>query len=193
MVVGNAQMNLGRYRKAEQNFQKALGLCKEADNRLRVNMYLARLYEREGDYAKVEKTYKAILEESPRNILALNNLAYTYADKLNRPEDAFGLIQRAMKLRPGEMNLVDTYAWALAKQGRFDEALKNLRMIANKATASPATLYHMGYVLENTGDLVGARDYYRRALESAKAKGEAALSKTIEEAVKRNDQKLSKE
>jgi tetratricopeptide (TPR) repeat protein len=192
-IIGDAVREAGDFAQAEQNYLKAVQLCKSPAERYQINVRLAQVYERKGDFANVEKTYQEVLKNSPNDILALNNLAYAYVDKLNRPEEALTLIRRAMKLAPGDPNLVDTYAWALAKLGRYQEAVDSFQKVLTKSSASADSLYHMGYCLENTGDLSGAQGFYRRALSSAQSQQNANLVKLLEEAKARIEQKLSKE
>jgi len=158
-----------------------------------MNLRLARLYEQQREYSKVEAVYLEVLKENPTNLIALNNLAYAYIDQLDRPEDGLKLIEQAIKAVPGDPNLVDTYAWALARMGRIDEALPIFQQIITRASSSPDSLYHMGYVLEQSGDLTEARSYYRRALEILKTKQNHSLQTKVQTALSRMEQTLSKE
>ncbi|KKK54013.1 hypothetical protein LCGC14_3089000, partial [marine sediment metagenome] len=100
---------------------------------------------------------------------------------------------RAMRLSPGNINLVDTYAWALAKSRRFDRALLEMRKVISKGEPKTDRLYHMGYLLENTGDFEGAKEYYRRGFESIRNDKDHPLYEVQKKALARIDKKLSKE
>ena len=67
--------------------------------------------------------------------MALNNLAYLYTNTLNQPQKAKPLIERALRQRPGDMNLLDTYAWTLAKLGKNEQALEYLRKVVRGGLA----------------------------------------------------------
>ncbi|MBN1555156.1 MAG: tetratricopeptide repeat protein [Phycisphaerae bacterium] len=189
-AVGDACYQDKKYPQAEQYFQEALKQCEFPAETIRLHLRLAQLYGDEGKYKKTEEQYRAILKDDPNNIIALNNLAYTCIDQLNRPDEGLKLIQRAMKVTPGDPNLVDTYAWALAKLERFEEAREMIEKVAGISGAGSADRqYHLGYVLEKTGSTGEARKYYRQALEMARAEKRTVLQATIEAAMANLEQK----
>lgn len=191
LFVGDASLQEKKYTEAERDYQEALKLCKTPGEKTSLYLRLAQLYAQQQAYPKAEAQYRAILKDNPNNIIALNNLAYTCIDHLNRPDEGLKLIQRAMKITPGDPNLVDTYAWALAKLGRFQESRDMLEKVIGigNAAESPDQLYHMGYVLEKTGSSRQADRYYRQALEIARAKKNTELQKAIEAAMEKSRQK----
>lgn len=192
--LGDACLQEKKYRQAEQFYQEAMKRAKSEPAKVPVYLRLAQLYDREGAYPKVEAQYQAVLKDNPTHRLALNNLAYTYIEYLNRPEEGLKLIQRAMKATPGDPNLMDTYAWALAKLERFEEARAIFEKIAGVGGSGGAErLYHMGFVLEKTGSLDEAYKYYRQALEVARAQQQTILQTTIETAAERVRQQRGKE
>jgi len=147
----------------------------------------------EGDYSKAEREYKTILKEYPNNFVSLNNLAYLYSNNMGRSEEAIPLIERAMQLKLGDVKLIDTYAWALAQSGNFDRALAEMKKVIDLEEPSTDTLYHMGYILEKTGDLEGAKGYYRRVFESIRDDKDHSLHEVLQKALVRIQKKLSKE
>jgi tetratricopeptide (TPR) repeat protein len=62
----------------------------------------------------------------PENVSALNALGYTLADRTDRYEEAYDLIQRAFEQRPDDAAIVDSYGWVLYRLGRLDEAVVQL-------------------------------------------------------------------
>ncbi|MBN1943317.1 MAG: tetratricopeptide repeat protein [Phycisphaerae bacterium] len=188
--LGDVCLQEKQYRQAERYYQEALKLCKNTSGQITLNLRLAQLYSSEGAYPKVEEQYLAVLKNNPNHRMALNNLAYTYIDQLNRPEEGLKLIQRVMKATPGDPNLVDTYAWALVKLERFEEARAMFEKVVEIGGAGGAErLYHMGYVLEKTDSPREAERYYRQALEVARAQKNVELQATIETAMARVERK----
>lgn len=193
--LGDMCLREKSYRQAEQYYQEALGLTANASGKIPVYLRLAQMYSQESAYPKTEAQYLAILKDNPNNIIALNNLAYTYIEYMDRPEDGLKLIQRAMKITPGDPNLVDTYAWSLARLGRFEESREMFEKVISVGNTSNSAerLYHMGYVLEKTGTPRDAMKYYRQALEVARAQKDAKLQEMIQAAVVNVEKELGKE
>ncbi len=192
-ILGDAYRELKRYPQSEEAYIKARGMCDTLSQRLGVTRGLTRVYTEQKEYAKAEREYKVILKEEPNNVHSLNNLAYLYADNMDRHEEAIPLIERAMQLSPGNINLADTYAWALAKDGQFDRALLEMKKVIDKGEPRTDRLYHMGYLLEKTGDFEGAKEYYRRGFEPIRDDKNHPLYEVQEKALSRIEKKLSKE
>ncbi len=106
----------------------------------------------------------------PDNQLAMNNYAYfliehggdmDYAEELSRKSLMGDSAESASHL--------DTYAWILYKQGKYEEAKSNQEKAiesAEKNGNSDAELYlHYGDILEALGDKQGAEESYRKGLE----------------------------
>jgi tetratricopeptide (TPR) repeat protein len=91
-------------------------------------LYLRGLvYERVDDIAAAEADFRAILEQDPDNVSALNALGYTLADRTDRYEEAHDLIVKAYEQRPDDAAITDSYGWVLYRLGRLDEAVVKLR------------------------------------------------------------------
>lgn len=134
---------------------------------------------------QLEGLYLSLLELNRYDVAALNNLAYLYTDEFNKPQQARPLIERALQVRPGNDNLLDTYAWTLVHLGELDQAESLLRGILDGQTVSADIYYHMGYVLEQKGDSSGARGYYRQAAEAVRTQENHPLHDVIREALDR--------
>jgi tetratricopeptide (TPR) repeat protein len=191
-VIGDLNLELKKYPQAEEAYNKAKTLSKTISERVLVTTRLARAYELSEQYDKVEKAYKEILSKSPNNLMALNNLAYLYTNTLNQPQKAKPLVEQALRQRPGDMNLLDTYAWTLAKLGKNKQALEYLRKVVRGGSTGVDPLYHMGHVLEQTKDLEGAKGYYRRAFESVKDEKGHRLYILLKTALQRVEKKINK-
>jgi tetratricopeptide (TPR) repeat protein len=193
MILGDLYMDVQQPAQAEQAYLKAQQAAESNSDKLLLTLRLARVYEVSGQWAKTEQCYKTILKANPANVMALNNLAYLYADKLDRPDEARTLIERALRRNPGNANLMDTYAWALAKSGRYQEALEAFNNIARldsideRAATSVDTLYHMGFVHEKLGDSRAAKGYYQRAMELIRDQDDHPLYPTLSQALARID------
>jgi tetratricopeptide (TPR) repeat protein len=190
-LLGDCNRELGKFVQAEKLFNQALPLCRNIDEKTQVLQRLARLYSLINKFEKAEATYKRIIQLNPNSISALNNLAYLYVDIMNKPQDALPFIQKALQMQPGNINLVDTYAWTLAKLGQFQKARDELNKLINKNIIAADVLYHMGYVFEKMTDPEGARSYYRKALEALGGQKGNPIQATIQTALNRVENALN--
>jgi rhomboid protease GluP len=128
-----------------------------------------------GDYAGVlmqagrgeeaERVYRRLLRGNPGNALIQNNLAYLYADTLNRNlEEALALARRATDAEPTNGVYRDTLGWIYYRLGRYDDAFVAMQDALRREPGEPDIRYHMGAVLEARGDLSAAAREYREAL-----------------------------
>lgn len=79
-------------------------------------------YYTEKEYQSAADAWKAGLDAFPDDWEMLNNYAYTLAARLDQPEQALPLAERATELQPGRAEPYDTKAKALIKLGRIEEA-----------------------------------------------------------------------
>ncbi len=68
-------------------------------------------------------TYEDALSTFPESALTLNAYGYTLADRTDRYEEAYVLIEKAITLEPESPAIIDSWGWVLHKLGRHDEAL----------------------------------------------------------------------
>ncbi|RLI72362.1 hypothetical protein DRO91_04575 [Candidatus Heimdallarchaeota archaeon] len=192
VAIGDAQAKLDKNAQAEKTFKSALPLCDNALARTNVLRRLGTLYEKTTQPSKTEAVYKEIIKLNPNSVAALNNLAYLYVDTMDRPADALPLVQKALQMQSGNPNLIDTYAWTLIKLGRLEEAREALSKLLHKNITGADILYHMGYVMEKTNDLEGARGYYKNALDQLRRQKDSPLRKTVQAALARVEDLLKK-
>jgi len=95
-----------RYDSANPDAFLALGLINEAG----------------GDLVSAERCYRQAIRVSPNHVKSLNNLAFLLADRLNRPEEALPLAQKAASIAPGTAAFQDTLGWVYHRLGRDQEA-----------------------------------------------------------------------
>lgn len=111
--------------------------------------------------------YKRSLDIQPRNLEALNNLAYLLAEEGKDIEGALAYASQAMREAPSNPNILDTYGWCLAMAGRDAEARRHLEQAARIGDSSPAIQYHLGRVYEKLQNYRDARRAYRLGIELA--------------------------
>ena len=118
------------------------------------------------DLEVAESDFSAIIERDPNHANALNALGYTLADRTNRIEEAYRLIERAYALEPDNHYIVDSMGWVMFRMGRLEEALYFLRR-AMQLGPDPEIAAHLGEVLWMMGEEDAAREVWGSALDAA--------------------------
>jgi tetratricopeptide (TPR) repeat protein len=126
----------------------------------------AMLAEQRDDLALLESDLRHIIANDPENATALNALGYTLADRTNRFDEAYDLIDRALVLSPEEPAILDSMGWVLYRLGRIDEALEYLSR-AYALFPDPEVAAHLGEVMWVSGDTEGATRVWQGALLKA--------------------------
>ena len=114
----------------------------------------------------LERDLRAIIARDPNHAEALNALGYTLADRTDRYEEAFALVERALALEPDEYHIVDSMGWVLYRLGRHEEAAEHLRR-SYEGEPDPVVAAHLGEVLWVLGRHEEAREIWDSALDDA--------------------------
>jgi cellulose synthase operon protein C len=130
---------------------------------------LAEHYEQDGDSTRAMREYEVVLERSPKNAVALNNLAVIY----QRTGDtrARELARRAYEAAPDSAAIQDTYGWLLVEQGDVDRGLELLRGAAKAMPGSPEVQFHLGAALARKGLDAEATSVLERVVRSGAPAG----------------------
>lgn len=114
----------GKYAEAFDELTLAL---KDAPDNRDVLYARALVAERLDKLDVVESDLQKILAQHPDDVAALNALGYTLVDKTQRYDEAEQYLEKAMKLKPDEAVIIDSYGWLQFKKGRYELALEYLR------------------------------------------------------------------
>ena len=137
------------------------------------------LYARALLYANLERVPEAehdlrrVLELKPDDIDAMNALGYTLADGNQKLQEALGLIEHAMKAKPDEPAVIDSFGWVQFRLGHLDEAEKALRRAYAKQSDAEIAA-HLGEVLWSAGRKDEARQVFEQGRKKD-AKNKALL------------------
>jgi tetratricopeptide (TPR) repeat protein len=153
----------------DQRLQQAFDYLNEALHDLPENgdlLYARGLVAAELNYLDVvEADLRFLLDQDPSNAHALNALGYTLADRTDRYEEAIGLIERALALRPDDPYIIDSLGWVQYRLGNNDESIRHLRN-AYMVRGDVEIAAHLGEVLWQSGLLEEANIVWDEALES---------------------------
>jgi len=129
-------------------------------------LFLRSVYSQEiNDLTTMEVDLRKIIQLNPNSPVAYNSLGYYLADRSDRIEEAYELIQRAVELAPNDPAIIDSLGWVQYRLGLYDEARKNLDK-AYELYPDHEVAAHLGEVLWVMGEKSAARAVWRKALES---------------------------
>lgn len=122
----------------------------------------AMMSEKLGRVDEMEALLRQVIALKPDYHHAYNALGYSLADRNVRLPEARQLIERALKLAPGESFIVDSLGWVEFRLGNLPEAARLLRQ-AHASRPDAEIAAHLGEVLWASG----ARDEARRVFAEA--------------------------
>ena len=97
-----------------------------------------------GDVKGAERSLRDLIARDPLDANALNSLGYMFAERGERLDEAVELLQRALKVEPGNPSFLDSLGWAYFQQGRLDLADPALSEAAAKLRGNSVVQDHLG-------------------------------------------------
>ncbi len=140
-------------------------LATDPDN-VQARAMLGHVEEEAGDYSAAIEQFRKILEAHPRNIKALNDLAYLLADSANQPDAALRFAERAREIAPENGAVADTLGWVLCKKGLYTVALPHLEFAASRPGATGEQKLHLAVAYFNAGDQKRGQQTLEAALKA---------------------------
>ena len=113
----------------------------------------------------LEGNLKRLIKLRPDHAHAYNALGYTLADRNERVEEAYALIQTALKLAPEDPFIMDSMGWVLYRMGRNQEGLDFLQR-AYKQRPDPEIAAHLGELLWAVGQRESALKIWNETLKA---------------------------
>lgn len=143
---------------------RAAQWLKENPDDIGMRIYLGETSIRQGQDKQAIAQYQAVLQKSPDNLIALNNLAWL----LQKQRDPQALVhaERAHKLRPEDPSVMDTLGWILVEQGKTARGMELLQRALAKAPDVADIRYHYAVALHKSGDKTRASAELKRLLDS---------------------------
>src|SRR5262249_17573834 len=126
-------------------------------------LHLADLYDMRGRYPEAETLYKRVLQEKePKNVVALNNLAWLLAHRDGGAGEALQHIESAVAGIGRRADLLDTRGLVYLKLGKHDAALADFKE-ANDDAPTPTRQFHLAKALYESKNRAAALDVLKRA------------------------------
>ncbi len=106
--------------------------------------YLGSLYDKQGNQESALVSMTAILELNPENVQALNYIGYTYVTRGTKLNEAEEMIRRALKLKPGDGYIQDSYGYLLLQKGQIRQATLELEKATRLRPDEGVIIEHLG-------------------------------------------------
>ncbi|MEQ1557320.1 MAG: tetratricopeptide repeat protein [Methyloglobulus sp.] len=126
----------------------------------------ALIADRMGKLDIMEADLKKILAKVPDNVEALNALGYGLTEKTTRYAEAETYLIRALKVKPDEAVILDSYGWLKYKMGDQQTALAYLQRAYDKQ-AENEIVAHLAELLWVSGKKDEARRLFDKAFSDA--------------------------
>lgn len=131
-----------------------------------------------GDTAEAFAAYDSCLQWKPDNYPCLNNYAYYLSETGQQLQRAEQMSYKTVKAEPNNATYLDTYAWILFLEKRYEEAQVYIdQAIANDSTPGAVIFEHAGDIHALNGNNDKALDFWQKA--SAAGSKSKALPRKI--------------
>jgi tetratricopeptide (TPR) repeat protein len=167
LLGGIAAFQLKNYKQAKIWLEKGKDLA-AGNNALLENFYstLGDTYHELKEKQKAYKAYDEVLHLNSENTIVLNNYAYYLALDSTQLDKAAMMAKKAVDLDPYNQNNLDTYAWVLYQQKKYNQALKwEQKALDNGGKTSGVVVEHYGDILYRLGKYQEALTQWKKALK----------------------------
>lgn len=163
--LGDALRQMERFEEAIAAYNKALS-TDDGENAGQWFIYYARgiSHERLNMWTDSEADFRKALELNPGQPQVLNYLGYSLVEKQEKLDEALGMIEQAVSIRPDSGYIVDSLGWVLFRLGRYDEAVGHMERATELMPVDPIVNDHLGDVYWAVGRTLEAEFQWRRAL-----------------------------
>jgi len=124
----------------------------------------ANLLDEAGRLDEAEGALRELVVRDPLDANALNSLGYLLAEHGKRLDEAVELVQRALKVEPGNPSFLDSLGWAYYQQGKLDLADSPLTEAAARVPANSIIQDHLGDLRFKQQRFADAAAAWERAL-----------------------------
>ena len=166
---GMAQFHKHDNNAALETFRKGVGQIKpDSDPSIVSDFYgiMGDILHEKGLNKEAFQAYDSCLQWKPDNVLALNNYAYYLSQANENLAKAEEMSYKTIKAEPNNSTFLDTYAWILFQQKRYEEAKIYIeQVIRNDSTLSNEVNEHVGDIYAQTGDMAKAIEFWQKAID----------------------------
>lgn len=163
---GYALFRSGSYLKSARVLEKARNYEKqETPSWLLVQAHITRAmaYDKLKKPEKSIEAYNDVLGIDPENALALNNLAYLYAEREENLDEAMQYAKQAVDTEPENPVFLDTLGWLYYKTGNYQKAREIIEIALSMEPNEPEIYEHLAEIYRALGEPVKAEEYLNKA------------------------------
>ncbi|MTI19340.1 tetratricopeptide repeat protein [Rhodobacteraceae bacterium RKSG542] len=162
--LANVLRSHSQFADAEKAYSLALdGLTEIKGNDWTLLYFRGITRERLGKWPEAEKDFREALTYKKDQPMILNYLGYSLVDRGEKLDEALGMIESAVNLRPKDGYIVDSLGWAFYKLGRYEEAVEQLERAVDLRPQDPIINDHLGDAYWKVGRKLEARFKWNHA------------------------------
>ena len=132
----------------------------------------ALIHETNKNYQVSDSLYTIALKSDSANALILNNLAYSFAERGIKLQEALEMVKLAISKEPGNSSYLDTIGWIYFKLGDYKKAKENIEAAVKLEIGNATLLDHLGDVYSKLNDKKKAIEYWKKAFSLDQTKTE---------------------
>jgi tetratricopeptide (TPR) repeat protein len=165
LALGYIYSNQKQHDKSIEVYERLRGVIEKSDRPLDQTFYLSygSACDRAGKLEKAEKILQECVDRYPYCHEALNYLAYMWAEKGVNLDKALEYVTSALELDPKDGAYIDTLGWIYFKQGKYSEALEQIRNANEIIEDDPTITDHLGDIYSALKDNEKAVSCWRRS------------------------------
>jgi len=172
--IGDAQAKIGSRQEALASFQEGKKLTGFVPIQLPLMMQAL------GDIEGAISEYQVLLQRNPNQTIALNNLAYAFAERGERLDYALALARRLVSIVPMASTFADTLGWVLFKSGQIEEAEETMLEAVRLEGGMQGTLLdHLAAVMDARAVWTEDRRALRGLLDGELKAGDVAKMRAL--------------
>lgn len=159
----------GRARASQNDFETAVNLLTEANNRVpnvETAILLGDIYSKQSNSEKAKQQYDLV--EVIEQKIGVNNdqkrLALLWADRDMKLDEALAITKSESELRK-DIFTADALAWCLYKKGQLTDAKAAITRAMNPKSNDARILYHAGMIEKDLGNAKEAKQLLEQALK----------------------------
>ncbi|MCD6570056.1 MAG: tetratricopeptide repeat protein [Deltaproteobacteria bacterium] len=162
-ALANLYLKQGKVDKGIEELESALNMKPDSAG---IKFTIANLYEGKRDYDNARRWYERTVDEHPKFVPGLNNLAYIYADRYPDKENLDKAIKflKDIPKRFLNIDILDTFGWVYYQNKDYDKALEAFKQAEAKGD-NPTLQLHLGLTYIKMNQLIPARVALEKALE----------------------------
>src|SRR5262245_33123558 len=164
-ALGNIMRVRKRFAEAVDYYTRAIALIGKPDAKhWTFYFYRGACYERLKKLQQAETDLHRSLQLSPDQPSTLNYLGYTWIDNNRNLRKGLQMIEKAVRLKPDDGDIVDSLGWAHFRLGNYQEAVRNLEKAVELRPEDPTLNDHLGDAYWRVGREREARFQWDQAL-----------------------------